>query len=323
MRVWLVAALVVLTSLLAIAPTAAMGQTEPNRISGTPGNDVIRGTPGRDVIRSLGGNDVVYGGGGNDVIDAGRGRDIVRGRSGDDYIEGGGGRDILYGGAGSDALRGEGNGDILHTRDGVGANDSANGGGGPDICHGDRGDRLWSCASSSPSTGGDDDGGSAPGGGGTGPGGEDVASGTCHMTGRITFTDPVGFAPEFTTFTDFAEGTCTGTVNGRFMANERTFLRAAGGGLLSCSANRVTDPGVMTFTRNTATRSDDVEIDYIAHSQGVFGQTVSRIRGRVSGESLGSVRFRGDEQSLRDCGAGRFRGGVYDTDGRTITPLVG
>ena len=150
-----------------------------------------------------------------------------------------------------------------------------------------------------------------------------MASGTCHMTGRITFADSVGSEPEHTTFTDFAAGTGTGTVNGRFMANERTFLRAAGGGLLSCGANRVTDPGTMTFTRNTATRADDVEIDYIAHSQGVFGQVVSRIRGRVSGESIGSVRFRGDEEALSACQAGTYRGGVYDTDGQTITPLVG
>jgi hypothetical protein len=112
-------------------------------------------------------------------------------------------------------------------------------------------------------------------------------------------------------------------VNGKFKANERVYLRAAGGGLLSCSANRVTDPGVMTYTRNTPTTKDDVHIDYIAESQGVFGQGVSRIRGRVSGESVGSVRFPGDEQALRYCEAGAYRGGIYDTDGQTITPLVG
>jgi hypothetical protein len=152
---------------------------------------------------------------------------------------------------------------------------------------------------------------------------DDTAEGTCHMTGVIRFADPVGFEPEQTTFTDYAGGTCTGTVNGVFMENERAYLRAAGGGLLSCGANRVTSRGVTTFTRNTRTRSDDVEIDYIAESQGVVGQVASRIQGRVSGEAVASVRFRGEEQALRDCGAGTFRGGVYDTDSRTITPLVG
>src|SRR5215211_5388545 len=39
--------------------------------------------------------------------------------------------------------------------------------------------------------------------------------------GGVRLRDPVGFPPEFTTFTDYAEGTCAGTVNGKFMANER------------------------------------------------------------------------------------------------------
>ena len=154
-------------------------------------------------------------------------------------------------------------------------------------------------------------------------GGEDTAEGTCHMTGEIRFEDGVGLEPEQTTFTDYAEGTCTGTVNGVFMENERVYMKAAGGGLLSCTANRVTDTGTMYFTRNTATRSDDVEVDYTAESQGVFGQIVTRMRGRVSGESVGIARFRGDEQALRECDAGTFRGGTYDVDGRTTTPLVG
>ena len=297
-----------------VAALGAASGAQAATISGTPGNDVIRGTQGRDTIRTFSGNDIVYGGGGDDVVDTGPGRDVARGQSGDDFIEGGDDRDILYGGASQDTLLGEGARDILHLRDGVERNDAGDGGHGFDICHGDDGDRLSSCESG---------GGSSPGGSGTGPGGEDVASGRCHMTGRITFRDPVGFPPEFTTFTDYAEGTCTGTVNGKFMANERAFLRVAGGGLLSCGANRVVDPGVMTFTRNTATRADDVEIDYVAYSQGAFGQVASRIRGRVSGEAVASVRFRGDEQAAQDCAAGRFRGGVYDTDSRTITPLVG
>jgi hypothetical protein len=112
-------------------------------------------------------------------------------------------------------------------------------------------------------------------------------------------------------------------VNGEFMANERVLLRGAGGGLLSCTVNRVTDPGKLIYTRNTATTKDDVEIDYIAESQGIFGQVVSRVRGRVSGESVGTVNFRGDESSLRACAEGTSRGGDYEAVGQTITPLVG
>jgi hypothetical protein len=147
---------------------------------------------------------------------------------------------------------------------------------------------------------------------------EDTASGECYMTGKITFTEPIGWLPEYTSFTDYAEGTCTGTVNGEFMADERAYLRARGGGLLSCTANRVTDPGTMYFTRNTATHSDDVQIDYIAHSQGAFGRVVSHIEGRIDGDGVATVQFRGDEDALRDCEAGRYKGGVYDTVGFSV-----
>ena len=304
-----------LLALAVAAPTASA-----KRISGTPGNDIIRGTPGNDVIKTFGGNDVVYGGSGNDIIEAGSGRDVARGQSGDDEVIGGNDGDTLYGGGGRDGMDGEAGRDILHTTDGVRGNDSANGGPGADICHGDRRDLHRSCSSSDGSNGG---GGDPPDGGGNGPGGEDTSSGRCRGTGRITFAEPIGFAPEQTTFTDRAELTCTGFVNGEFMANERVLLRAAGGGLLSCTANRVTDPGKLIFTRNTATTADDVVIDYIAESQGIFGQVVSRVRGRVSGESVGTVNFRGDDSTLQECGAGTSRGGVYDTVGQTITPLVG
>jgi hypothetical protein len=42
---------------------------------------------------------------------------------------------------------------------------------------------------------------------------------------RDQVQDPVGFDPERTTFTDYAAGTCTGTLNGVFMENERAYLR--------------------------------------------------------------------------------------------------
>jgi hypothetical protein len=153
--------------------------------------------------------------------------------------------------------------------------------------------------------------------------GEDTAFGNCQMTGKIRFADPLGPELRETSFTDYAEGTCTGTVNGEFMANERVSLRAEGSGLLSCAANRVTSTGTFFYTRNTPTRSDDVEVDYIAESQGVFGQVVSKVRGRVSGEAVGFVHFHGEESHLRECEQGKFRGGTYDAVGEAITPMVG
>jgi hypothetical protein len=151
----------------------------------------------------------------------------------------------------------------------------------------------------------------------------DTTEGSCRMTGEIVFGEPVGLEAERTTFTDFARGTCTGTVNGEFMANERVRLRANGRGLLGCSSTRAHSTGFMRFTRNTPTRTDDVRIGYTSRSRGSFGQIVSRVRGRVSGRAIANVRFRGDETTLRECQQGTFRGGTYDMDGRTVTPLVG
>ena len=59
--------------------------------------------------------------------------------------------------------------------------------------------------------------------------GDDTVSGTCHMTGEIVFKEGVGLEPEDVTFTNDAEGTCAGTVNGEYIANERVYLKGNGG----------------------------------------------------------------------------------------------
>ena len=74
----------------------------------------------------------------------------------------------------------------------------------------------------------------------------------------------------------------------------------------------------MYFTRNTETRADDVEIDYIAHSQGAFGRVVSQIEGRIAGDGVATVQFRGEEKALKECEQGRYKGGVYDTVGFSV-----
>jgi hypothetical protein len=81
----------------------------------------------------------------------------------------------------------------------------------------------------------------------------------------------------------------------------------------------------MTFTRNTRTRRDDVQIGYIAESRGGLTQIVSRVRGEVSGEIIAHVNFLpyGDQQQLADCDAGTLRSVRYDMEGQTLTPLVG
>jgi hypothetical protein len=153
--------------------------------------------------------------------------------------------------------------------------------------------------------------------------GDDTVSGTCHMTGEITFKQGVGLEPEDVTFTNSAEGLCTGTVNGEYMANERVYMKGTGGGVLSCGANRVVEHGAYLYTRNTPTRSDDVQVDYTGEYNGLVGQIVSTMRGRVSGESVGYARFLDDGRAVEECEAGKFRGGAYEGDGTSVTPMVG
>jgi hypothetical protein len=153
--------------------------------------------------------------------------------------------------------------------------------------------------------------------------GDDTVSGTCHMTGEIVFKEGVGLEPEEVTFTNSAEGTCTGTVNGEYMANERVYLKGSGGGVLSCGANRVEERGYYIYTRNTATRSDDVQLDWTGEYNGLVGQIASTMHGRVSGEAVGFAQFRDDGKAMEECEAGRFRGGAYEGDGSSVTPMVG
>ena len=95
-----------------------------------------------------------------------------------------------------------------------------------------------------------------------------TADGFCTATGTITFGSPIGNTPIFTTFTDRAEARCTGTVNGVPGTDERVILRAKGAGMMGCTATQAVDRGVMRFTRNTRTKTDDVKISYIAESAG-------------------------------------------------------
>ena len=106
--VLLLAALIILSSLTAIAatntipstqvedssitfqiahlrPSACTGLSLANLITGsgtltgTEGNDLILGSTGADVIDGLGGNDCILGGGGADTITGGYGSDVCLG----------------------------------------------------------------------------------------------------------------------------------------------------------------------------------------------------------------------------------------------------
>lgn len=116
-----------------------VGTNGPDKITGTPGNDVICAGGGDDEINGGGGNDTVYAGSGDDQITtgtggdylyAGSGSDVVDARSGTDLIYGDNpvgkavsdvsdvgpdGNDLIHGGEGSDPIDGGGGNDIILT----------------------------------------------------------------------------------------------------------------------------------------------------------------------------------------------------------------
>jgi Ca2+-binding RTX toxin-like protein len=81
-----------------------VGHAGPERIEGTPGNDVIVGLGSRDIISGGEGNDFICGNNGSDVIDGGPGDDSLSGGYGRDFITGVDGDDLILGGQGADTL---------------------------------------------------------------------------------------------------------------------------------------------------------------------------------------------------------------------------
>jgi RTX calcium-binding nonapeptide repeat (4 copies) len=88
-------------------PATIVGDSNSNRIFGTPGSDVIHGLAGNDTILGLGGDDVICGGPGRDKLYGNSGNDKLFGDAGNDVLKGGTGRDRLSGQSGNDAMDGQ------------------------------------------------------------------------------------------------------------------------------------------------------------------------------------------------------------------------
>ena len=87
-------------------------------IVGTNGPDRLFGTPADDVIAALGGRDRVHGGEGDDVVCGGPDRDRLYGGRGHDTLRGQARQDILVGRSGDDRLYG-GSDELVSRADGV------------------------------------------------------------------------------------------------------------------------------------------------------------------------------------------------------------
>ena len=120
-------------------------ESAPNKITGTPGNDIIDGTVNADQIHALAGDDSVRGLAGDDKINGDAGQDTLLGNNGNDSIDGGDGNDIISGQADNDSVVGGNGRDRVSGNNGndtlVGGNDidTLFGGNGNDLVFGDNG----------------------------------------------------------------------------------------------------------------------------------------------------------------------------------------
>lgn len=90
------------------------GNSRPNDIDGTNGNDHLSGRGGNDELDGRSGRDKLFGNSGHDELDGDSGRDWLYGGKGKDDLDGGHGRDKLYGGKGRDELDGDHGDDVLY-----------------------------------------------------------------------------------------------------------------------------------------------------------------------------------------------------------------
>ena len=82
------------------------GTQKPDRLAGTPYDDLIIAGRGNDLVRGHGGNDAVSGGTGRDRLLGGHGNDMLGARDGQrDVLDGGSGRDSSVADYGVDRLR--------------------------------------------------------------------------------------------------------------------------------------------------------------------------------------------------------------------------
>jgi hypothetical protein len=73
----------------------------------------------------------------------------------------------------------------------------------------------------------------------------DTFTGTCEYDGTLTFHDPIGAVPEPNRLRWFVTGTCTGSVNGRYVVDAPAKWHASAEGLMSCTEGLEEGPGFM------------------------------------------------------------------------------
>jgi hypothetical protein len=148
--------------------------------------------------------------------------------------------------------------------------------------------------------------------------GPNTFDGTCRLSGEFQFDEPLGNEPQYTTFTDTAVGTCSGTLNGVPGDAIPVVNSVSGSATLSCLAGQ-------TSTADTLTFAHRFKIDIFVDAAFGLTQAVGNFRGAVSGDGVVEVNFLPyfDQSTQAACQAGTLSTARYDLVARTITPLAG
>jgi hypothetical protein len=157
--------------------------------------------------------------------------------------------------------------------------------------------------------------GMAPAPAATGP---NTFDGSCRLSGEFQFDQPLGNGPRYTTFTDTAVGTCSGTLNGVPGDAIPVVNSDSGSATLSCLAGQ-------TSTADTLTFAHRFKIHIFVDAAFGLTQAVGNFRGAVSGGGVVEVNFLPyfDQSTQAACQTGTLRSARYDLIAHTITPLVG
>jgi hypothetical protein len=142
--------------------------------------------------------------------------------------------------------------------------------------------------------------------------------GTCMLSGKLVFDEPLGNELRTTTFTDTATGTCSGILNGVPGTDIPVVNTVTGSGTLSCLAGETTSDDTLTFAHRYPIR-------IFTQAVGGLTQFVAKSTGAVSGEAAVEVNTLPyfDDSTQAACEAGTLTSARYDLIARTITPLVG
>jgi hypothetical protein len=157
--------------------------------------------------------------------------------------------------------------------------------------------------------------GTAPAQAATGP---NTFEGSCRLSGEFQFEEPLGNEPRYTTFTDTAAGTCSGTLNGVQSDAIPVVNDVSGSATLSCLAGQ-------TSTADTLTFAHRFKIHIFVDAAFGLTQAVGNFRGAVSGGGVVEVNFLPyfDQSTQAACQTGTLSSARYDLIAHTVTPLVG